>query len=154
MSRISQRRLQSEILMSGGKVANSPTSATHFVALSVPRWCCDRERQRALPSGPDELRTYLLLPALTFGARGCGSAVFGHWLHGEGVLQASRRTEALRTQTTTIEVALCAVGFKGKVRCQSAPRPPDMARALLKARDGTCSYCRSPWQDDLLRTSS
>ncbi|XP_054805220.1 DNA ligase 4 [Prosopis cineraria] len=38
---LSLRRLQSEILMSGGRVTDSPTSATHFVAFSVPGYNVD-----------------------------------------------------------------------------------------------------------------
>ncbi|KAK4265577.1 hypothetical protein QN277_026608 [Acacia crassicarpa] len=41
LSGLSLRRLRSEILMSGGKVTSSPTSATHFVALSVPGYNMD-----------------------------------------------------------------------------------------------------------------
>ncbi|KAF7837964.1 DNA ligase 4 isoform X1 [Senna tora] len=40
---LSMRRLQFEILMSGGKVTDSPTYATHLVALSVPGYNVDFE---------------------------------------------------------------------------------------------------------------
>ncbi|XP_028751412.1 DNA ligase 4 isoform X2 [Neltuma alba] len=38
---LSLRRLRSEVLMSGGKVTDNPTSATHLVALSVPGYNVD-----------------------------------------------------------------------------------------------------------------